>query len=167
MSFFGLDLAQKGLSLYTVPAALVMAMLPNVYALALSGTNYDLCNPRKLQNNISTDDKLDKIPILFSHTLANQAKARILRAKAASDNAFETLGFYSAAVVAANVAGVDAHVVNVLSLGYIGCRALYNIIYVRLQENRSFGPLRSLAWMASIGISFALYFKAAAQLASS
>ncbi|GJC80666.1 hypothetical protein ColLi_03504 [Colletotrichum liriopes] len=156
MSFFGLDLAQKGLSLYTVPAALVMAMLPNVYALALSGTNYDLCNPRKLQNNISTDDKLDKI-----------AKARILRAKAASDNAFETLGFYSAAVVAANVAGVDAHVVNVLSLGYIGCRALYNIIYVRLQDNRSFGPLRSLAWMASIGISFALYFKAAAQLASS
>ncbi|KZL85605.1 membrane protein [Colletotrichum incanum] len=156
MSFFGLDLAQKGLSLYTVPAALTMAMLPNVYALALSGTNYDLCNPRKLQDNIATDDKLDKI-----------AKARILRAKAASDNAFETLGFYSAAVVAANVAGVDAHIVNVLSLGYVGCRALYNIIYVRLQDNRNFGPLRSLAWMASIGISFMLYFKAAAQLASS
>ncbi|KAK1981351.1 hypothetical protein LZ30DRAFT_720452 [Colletotrichum cereale] len=156
MSFFSLDLAQKGLSLYTVPAALMMAMLPNVYAVGLSGPHYDLCNPRKLQNSITADDKLDKI-----------TKARILRAKAASENAFESLGFYSAAVVAANVAGVDAHAVNVLTLSYIGCRALYNIIYVRLQDNRNFGPLRSVAWIASIGITITLYFKAAAQLASS
>ncbi|KAK6207443.1 hypothetical protein QIS74_12524 [Colletotrichum tabaci] len=156
MAFFGLDFAQKGLSLYTLPAALAMAMLPNIYAAALSGPHYDLCNPRKLQNSIIADDKLEKI-----------VKERILRAKAASENAFETLGFHSAAVVAANVAGVDARTVNVLTLGYVVCRALYNIIYVRLQDNRNFGPLRSLVWMVSIGISFSLYFKAAAQLASS
>ncbi|GKT46669.1 uncharacterized protein ColSpa_06850 [Colletotrichum spaethianum] len=156
MSFFSLDLAQKGLSLYTVPAAFVMAMLPNIYAVASSGTHYDLCNPRKLQNNVAADDKLDKI-----------AKARILRAKAASENAFESLGFYAAGVVAANVAGVDALTVNVLALGYVGCRALYNIVYVRLQDNRNFGPLRSIVWAASVGIVFTLYIKAAAQLASS
>ncbi|KAK1599072.1 uncharacterized protein LY79DRAFT_536861 [Colletotrichum navitas] len=156
MSLLGLDLAQKGLSLYTVPAAFVMAMLPNVYAAVLSGPRYDNSNPRKLQSTITADDKLDKI-----------TKARILRAKAASENIFETLGFYSAAVVAANVTGVDAHAVNILTLGYIGCRALYNIVYVRLQDNRNFAPLRSLAWMASMAITFTLYFKAAAQLASS
>ncbi|TQN73100.1 hypothetical protein CSHISOI_02391 [Colletotrichum shisoi] len=156
MNFFRLDLAQKGLSLYTLPAALAMAMLPNIYAAALSGPHYDLCNPRRLQNSITADDKLEKM-----------VKERILRAKAASENAFETLGFHSAGVVAANVAGVDARTVNVLTLGYVVCRALYNIIYVRLQDNRNFGPLRSLVWMVSIGISFSLYFKAAAQLASS
>ncbi|KAK2000020.1 hypothetical protein LX36DRAFT_669017 [Colletotrichum falcatum] len=156
MSFFGLDLAQKGLSLYTVPAAFVMAMLPNFYAASLSGTHYDLCNPRKLQSTISADDKLDKI-----------TKERIFRAKAASDNAFETLGFYSAAVVAANVSGVDAYAVNALALSYIGCRILYNVVYVRLQDNRNFAPLRSVAWISSIGITFTLYIKAAAQLASS
>ncbi|OHE95469.1 hypothetical protein CORC01_09202 [Colletotrichum orchidophilum] len=156
MSFFGLDLAQKGLSLYTIPAAFLMALLPNVYAVSGAGVHYDLCNPRKLQTSVVADDKLDKI-----------VKARILRAKAASENAFETLGFYSAAVVAANFAGVDAETVNLLTLGYIGSRVLYNIIYVRLQDNRSFGPARSLAWMASIAITVTLYVKAASQLASS
>ncbi|KAK1964708.1 hypothetical protein LY78DRAFT_659076 [Colletotrichum sublineola] len=155
MSPFGLDLAQKGLSFYTVPAAFLMAMLPNFYAVGSSGTHYDPCNPRNLQSNIAADEKLDKI-----------TKARILRAKAASENAFESLGFYSAAVVAANMAGVDDHAVNVLALSYIGCRALYNIVYVRLQDNRNFAPLRSVAWMVSTGITFTLYFKAAAQLAS-
>ncbi|KAK2024848.1 hypothetical protein LX32DRAFT_569106 [Colletotrichum zoysiae] len=156
MSFFGFDLAQKGLSLYTVPAAFVMAMLPNFYAAGSSGPHYDPCNPRKLQSAVAADDKLDKIK-----------KARILRAKAASENGLETLGFYAAAVVAANVAGVDAHAVNVLTLGYIGCRALFNIIYVRLQDNRNFAPLRSLVWGGSIVITLTLYIKAAAQLASS
>ncbi|WYZ40097.1 hypothetical protein EsH8_IV_000438 [Colletotrichum jinshuiense] len=155
MSFIGLDLSQKGLSLYTVPAALLMAMLPNLYAVTSSGTLYDLCYPRKLQNSVADDDKLDKI-----------AKARILRAKAASDNAFETLGIYSAAVVAANVAGVNTRTLNVLTLGYVGCRVLYNVIYIRLQDNRNFSPLRSIVWFTSIGITVALYLKAAAQLAS-
>lgn len=70
-------------------------------------------------------------------------------------------------MVAANFAGVDPETVNILTLGYIGSRALYNIIYVRLQDNRSFGPVRSLAWLASIAITVTLYAKAATQLASS
>ncbi|KAJ0166666.1 hypothetical protein CTA2_6360 [Colletotrichum tanaceti] len=156
MSFFGLDLAQKGLSLYTLPAAFAMATLPNIYAIALSGPHFDLCNPRKLLDSITADDKLDKI-----------VKERILRAKAASGNAFETLGFHCAAVVAANVAGVNPHTINILALSYVVCRALYNIIYVRLQDNRNFGLLRSLVWTASISISISLYFKAATQLVSS
>ncbi|EFQ24994.1 uncharacterized protein GLRG_00138 [Colletotrichum graminicola M1.001] len=125
MSLLGLDLAQKALSLYTV-TAFVMAVLPNVYAIMLSGPRYDNCNPRKLQSTITADDKLDEI-----------TKARILRAKAASENIFETLGFYSAVVVAANLTGVDAHAVNIMTLSYIGCRALYNIVYVRLEDNRN------------------------------
>lgn len=70
-------------------------------------------------------------------------------------------------MVAANTAGVDSRTVNLLSLGYIGCRALYNIIYVRLQDNRSWAPVRSLVWIASIGAVFTMYIKAAAQLAAS
>ncbi|KAF6807300.1 hypothetical protein CPLU01_01669 [Colletotrichum plurivorum] len=156
MSLFGLDLAQKGLSLYTIPAAFMLAMAPHAYASTSSGKTYDLAYPRKLQTTIVSDDKVDKV-----------TKARILRGEAAAANAFETLGFFSAAVVAANTAGVDPRSVNLLSLGYIGCRILYNIIYVRLQDNRSWAPVRSLVWIASIGAVFTLYFKAAAQLAAS
>ncbi|OLN88352.1 hypothetical protein CCHL11_00523 [Colletotrichum chlorophyti] len=155
MFFFPLDLAQKGLSLYSVPAAFVMALLPNVYATASAGKNYDPANPRKLQDAVAAEDKIDKI-----------VKARIFRAQAATQNAFETLGLFAASVVAANAAGVDARTTNVLALGYLGCRALYNVIYVRLQDNRNVAPLRSLVWTTSIGIIFTLYVKAASKLSS-
>ncbi|TDZ87614.1 hypothetical protein C8034_v006702 [Colletotrichum sidae] len=155
MSFFGLDLAQKGLSLYSIPAALVLAMAPHAFASGAAGKLYDPATPRKLQTAVASDDKLDKI-----------IAERIHRAKAASENAFETLGFYAAAVVAATVAGVDARLVNLLSLGYIGSRILFNIVYVRLQDNRNWAPMRSLSWMVGIGITFTLYIKAAGQFAS-
>jgi uncharacterized MAPEG superfamily protein len=49
--------------------------------------------------------------------MRKQTKGRILRAKAAHANGNETIGLYAAAVVAANVAGVEAKTVNYLTLG--------------------------------------------------
>lgn len=39
-------------------------------------------------------------------------------------------------------------------------RVAYNIIYVFLQDNRKFAPVRSLTWTASVGIIFTLWIKA-------
>ncbi|KAF9875555.1 hypothetical protein CkaCkLH20_06936 [Colletotrichum karsti] len=152
---FGLDLAQKGLSLYTIPFALLSIMGAHGYASALAGKSYDPATPRQLQSVLASDEKMDKI-----------VKARIQRAQAAAQNGFESLGLYAAGVVAANVAGVDPRSVNLISFGYIGCRVLYNIIYIRLQDNRAWAPIRSLVWTTSIGLIFTSYIMAARQWAA-
>lgn len=42
MSFLGLDLASTNYSYYSIPAAFLITMAPNVYAMVLAGKNYDL-----------------------------------------------------------------------------------------------------------------------------
>lgn len=81
-------------------------------------------------------------------------------------NGFETLGMYSAGIVAAVVTGVPAETLNYLSLAYLATRVGYNAIYIWLQENKKLAPLRSLCWNASIGIIAALWVKAGNRAAS-
>jgi uncharacterized MAPEG superfamily protein len=49
--------------------------------------------------------------------IKTQTKNRILRARSAHANGLETIGLYAAAVVAANVTGVEVKSVNYLTLG--------------------------------------------------
>ncbi|KAK7735908.1 hypothetical protein SLS53_007286 [Cytospora paraplurivora] len=69
-----------------------------------------------------------------------QTVLRVQRAEAASANAFETLSY--------------------LSLGYLASRAVYNVIYVFLQDNRKIAPLRSLTWNVSTFIIITAWVKA-------
>ncbi|TQV99650.1 hypothetical protein V2A60_005106 [Cordyceps javanica] len=153
-SFIGIDIT-KNLSYYTVPAALFACLVPNVLATASAGANYDTANPRTLKDNLEKSDSLDK-----------EAKQRIGRAKAASDNGFETIGLYAAAVVAANVAGVDTVLLNRLTIGYIVSRFAYIFTYVQLGGNRKTAPLRSLTWAAGIGAIITLFIKAGNKVAA-
>lgn len=75
-------------------------------------------------------------------------------------NGLETVGLYSAGVVAAAGAGVPAETLNYLSIAYLASRVGYNAVYVWLQENRKLAPMRSVCWNASIGIIAALWIKA-------
>ncbi|KAK5664300.1 hypothetical protein OQA88_518 [Cercophora sp. LCS_1] len=134
------------LSYYTVPVAFVLIMAPNMYAAGLAGKNYDLANPRKTEEHVAKDEKLGK-------TVAR----RISRAKAAAANGFETIGLYAAAVVAANAAKVDVGLLNKLTLAYVVSRAVYDYVYVVLQDNRHMAPVRSLVWMVGLGIIFTLF----------
>ncbi|KAL0473094.1 hypothetical protein QR685DRAFT_515792 [Neurospora intermedia] len=136
-------------SLHSVPAAFVLALLPNFYASMAAGKNYDLANPRKTEEHLAKDT-----------TLSKQQVNRILRAKAAANNGLETIGLYAAGVVAANAAKLPVETVNKLSLFYLGTRLVYNLVYVFLQDNRKFAPVRSLAWMAGLGAIFSLFIKA-------
>ncbi|EEU46029.1 uncharacterized protein NECHADRAFT_79118 [Fusarium vanettenii 77-13-4] len=81
-----------------------------------------------------------------------QKKQLILRAKAATENGFETIGYFAAGVAAANHAGVRAPALNALSFGYVACRAVYNVAYVWLQADRRLCWVRSVVWTVGIGL---------------
>lgn len=75
-------------------------------------------------------------------------------------NGLETLGFFAGGVVAANIAGVPADSINILTLSYLVTRVVYVVVYVWLQENRKLGALRSLVWQLGCGLIVTLYIKA-------
>ena len=87
-------------------------------------------------------------------------KQRILRAKNASENGFETLGFFAAGVIAGNQAGIEPAELNVLALGFFAARLAYVGTYVSLGENRRLSYLRSGVWQASMGIICAIWVRA-------
>jgi uncharacterized MAPEG superfamily protein len=81
-------------------------------------------------------------------------------------NGFDTLGMYSAGIVAAALTGVPAKSLNYLSLAYLASRVGYNTVYVWLQENKKLAPLRTVCWNISVGIIMALWIKAGNKAAS-
>ncbi|KAG6364536.1 hypothetical protein INS49_006137 [Diaporthe citri] len=149
------DLTKPHLAYYSVPAAFTLVMVPHAYAMFASGKNFDVANPRSTVDTCNKDTTMDK-----------RKAQRIQRAEAAMANGFETLGMYSAGIVAAVVAGVPAETLNYLSVAYLTSRVGYNTVYIWLQDNRKLAPLRSACWNASIGIIAALWIKAGNKAAS-
>jgi uncharacterized MAPEG superfamily protein len=138
----------QNLSLYSIPLAWLISLAPHVYATTLhdsrSTQKFDNSSPRKLIPSLSTNQSLD-----------TTTKETIIRAEAAQQNGFENLGLFAAAVVAANVAKVDSWWVNVLSLGYLGSRAAYNVLYVR-----GAGGARTVVFLGGVGVIFMLFIQA-------
>ncbi|KAG5969762.1 hypothetical protein E4U58_001088 [Claviceps cyperi] len=148
MSFLGLDLSSN-LSYFTVPAVFITAcFLPHTYAVAKSGPVYDNANPRGWRDAVGGAD-MDK-----------SLQQRLLRAKSASENGFESLGFYAGGVIAANQAGVPVATVNALTLGYLACRLAFVFAYIELGANRRLAGVRSLLWAVSTGLCITLWVKA-------
>ncbi|KAL2136136.1 hypothetical protein VTI74DRAFT_5359 [Chaetomium olivicolor] len=143
------DLTSTNWSYYTIPAAFLLAMIPHSYAIALAGKNYNIGNPRKTEEICAKDTTMDKVTL-----------RRISRAKAATANAFETLGLYAAAVVAGNVAGVAAGRMNKLTMIYVASRVVYNYVYVVLQDNDRLAALRPLVWLTGIAVIMMLFVAA-------
>ncbi|KAL1880505.1 hypothetical protein VTK73DRAFT_5892 [Phialemonium thermophilum] len=141
-----LDLSKNNLSYYTVPAVMVVTYLPHFYASVRAGRNYSLAYPR------STPERLAKAADLDKQTIR-----RIQRAEAATANGLETLGLYAAGVVAGNVSGMGIRKLNVLTLGYLAVRIIYNYLYVIAQDNSRRAPLRSLSWLVGLGIISSLF----------
>ncbi|PNP54161.1 hypothetical protein THARTR1_05368 [Trichoderma harzianum] len=138
-----LDLS-KNYSFFTVPAAFVLCMLPGAFANALAGKSFDPANPRQTRATVLADDKLDKIQ-----------QQRIMRAQSAQENGFETVGLYASGVLAANYAGVNVRMLNLLTIGYLVSRVAYIFAYVVLCQNRKLAPLRSLFW--AVGAAILVY----------
>ncbi|KAI1640223.1 hypothetical protein F4809DRAFT_591966 [Biscogniauxia mediterranea] len=139
----------KNYSFFSIPVAFALATIPAIYGKSLAGKNYDLAYPRSFQERVKSDDKMDKA-----------TKNRILRSDAAAANAQETLPLFLGSVLAANVAGVPARTINLLAAAYLVSRVAYTIVYVWLQENRKFVPIRSLAWTVGVACWTTLFVKA-------
>lgn len=121
-----------------------------MYAILSSRAHYDNANPRNHGETVAKSDVLDK-----------QTQQRILRAKAASFNGLESLGFFAAGVVAARTSGVQPGRLNALSVGYVATRVVYNVAYIWLCTNRKRAGVRSLTWVVGVGIVVALWVEAA------
>lgn len=67
---------------------------------------------------------------------------------------------YAAGVAAAVATGVPVETLNALSAGYLVSRALYNFVYVVLQDNRRLATLRSLVWGVGMAMVGAIWVKA-------
>ncbi|EHK15434.1 uncharacterized protein TRIVIDRAFT_74594 [Trichoderma virens Gv29-8] len=144
----GLDLS-KNYSLFTVPAAFLLCMLPGAFAYSLAGKSFDPANPRQFRATILADEKLEKIQ-----------QQRIIRAQSAQENGFETIGLYASGVLAANYAGVDVRMLNLLTFGYLASRVAYIFAYIVLCQNRKLAPVRSLCWAAGSAILVSLWVMA-------
>lgn len=62
--------------------------------------------------------------------------------------------------MAGNVAGVAAERMNKLTLAYVASRAVYNFVYVSLQDNARFANLRPLVWGVGITVIMMLFVAA-------
>lgn len=102
-------------SYYAVPAAWVLAMVPHFVAAGLSKGQFKNAAPRQMMADLLA--KKDKTAL----------DKKIIRAESAQLNAFETLGLFAAALVAANMAKVPNHQLNQLSAGYLASRAVFNL----------------------------------------
>lgn len=145
-------LTSTNISLYTLPVSWILCLLPRFYAAHLytSTTNkpLDMLLPRGLAARASADE-----------ALAKATRDRIIRAEAAQTNGLENVGYFAAAVVAGNFAGLSKGVLNALSLGYLVSRGIYSWIYV-VGETKKLALVRTGVFFGGQGMIFALYIMA-------
>lgn len=77
------------------------------------------------------------------------------RGLAAQTNSFEGLPLFFGAVLLAQQLGADPARVDALALAYVLLRMVYIACYLR-----GLGTLRSLVWLAAIGVNLAIFFVA-------
>ena len=120
---------------------LVAAFLPYVFTVIAkrSGERYDNRDPRGW--------------------LSRQQNPVSIRANAAQLNAFEAFAPFAAAVLMAQLAGVDGGLVSLLALAFVGFRVLHGILYLAGRH-----LLRSSAWAGGYLCVLALMVMAAAAI---
>ncbi|CAG8976640.1 hypothetical protein HYALB_00002156 [Hymenoscyphus albidus] len=89
-------------------------------------------------------------------TMDQAAKNYITRVNGAKQNGFEGIGFFAAAVVAGNLAGLPEKQLYGLGAGYLVSRVLYTAHYI-VNTNPKLAVLRSLLWQAGVWQVIALY----------
>jgi uncharacterized MAPEG superfamily protein len=144
------------LSFYTIPVAWTVALLPHSYTIWLyqksTSKPYDNRQPRNLVQTINSQPNLDA-----------DTKGRIARAQMAQQNGFENIGLFAAAVVAGNMAQLDVRLMNLLSVGYVVSRAVYNLIYIN-NTSAALATTRTGVFLAGIGIIFSMFIMAGNKL---
>lgn len=147
------------ISLYLVPLAWLLAMLPRVYSLTAYAAHSKAQNPDAMKKNPRS------IPAIVAadKTLSPQARDRILRAESAMINGYDNLGLFAAAVCVGNVARLDVSLLNWLTAVYIGSRLVYIPTYIYNDTVRSVYT-RSAVFAVGLVVNVALFVLAGARL---
>ncbi|KAF3004265.1 hypothetical protein E8E13_008192 [Curvularia kusanoi] len=126
-------------SLHTIPVYWFLALAPHAYAIGVA---------KRANNGVWDNTNPRNTSYLTQNIVDKEALARYERAEAAHANGMENAPFFVGAVLAGNLAGLDAATLNAYTGVYIGLRVLYNVLYVRTTTLRS-SRARSLVWGAS------------------
>ncbi|ODN72830.1 hypothetical protein L202_08263 [Cryptococcus amylolentus CBS 6039] len=151
-------LTQHNYSLYALPVGFLLAMGPFWYAVGLIRKHagkkaFDLANPRESYKKLG-EAKID--PKIYR---------RITRATAASDNTFSNLGYFSASVVAGNLAHLSARTLNTCVAVWIISRIAFALLYINT-ENPKNARYRSIVFTVGVLACTTLIIKAANKLSS-
>lgn len=121
---------------------LVAALLPYIWVgiAKFGGSRYDNRDPRGW--------------------LAKQDDPRTTRAYNAQLNAFEAFASFAAAVLMAQLAGVDPARINQLAIAFVAFRVLHGLFYIGNKP-----AFRSLTWLAALLCVVALMVLAIARMA--
>ncbi|GAB7326806.1 hypothetical protein MBLNU13_g10744t1 [Cladosporium sp. NU13] len=146
-------------SLYLVPLAWLLAMLPRVYSLTTYAAHSKAQNPDAMIKNPRS------IPAIVAtdKTLSPHIRDRIVRAESAMINGYDNLGFFAAAVCVGNVARLDVSMLNWLAAVYIGSRLVYIPAYIYNDTVRAVYT-RSAVFAVGLAINMALFVLAGVRL---
>ncbi|KAI1488327.1 hypothetical protein F5X96DRAFT_646180 [Biscogniauxia mediterranea] len=140
--------SEENWSWISIPLAILIALYGRLWA-GFIGPGSRFYNPL-LPRQLSSDVEVDGIPPVL--------RGRIQRAEASMSNAFESLGLFAAAVVAANVEGVELWTLNVLCYSYLASRVFYTWVYIYGQELQLLPVLtRTAVWLAGIALILGLF----------
>ncbi|GAA5966376.1 hypothetical protein JCM21900_003242 [Sporobolomyces salmonicolor] len=139
-------------SFYAVPAMWTMGIATHFYAIGLTKASNDLpdfdnVSPREFVNRVRKQEK--QSPIV----------GKYLRAEAAQINTFENLGWFSAAVVAGNIARLPTRYLNLFAGGYLASRLLYTLLYVNT-TSAAWSHLRSVTFVGGVASIMTTFIKA-------
>ena len=173
-------LAQQNISLYTLPAAYILCLIPQYYAIiqyskytspidtvARSKKNNGQIQQAYGFNRAEPRSFLSRLEANPDPKLTAEAKGTIARAAAASLNGFENLGFYAGAVVAANLGlfisrgqakgSLSSPVsTNVLCLSWLAARSVYITVYIQGVR----GGYRAIWYWVQLLICVTFYIRA-------
>ncbi|WVW84216.1 hypothetical protein I302_106246 [Kwoniella bestiolae CBS 10118] len=157
MSAIGLNLTNN-FSLYAVPAAWVVAMVPHFYAISLY-------NSEKAPGSADWDNRAPKknIANIKEGKLSPEAQGKFLRAEAAQENAFQNLPLFAAAILAGNFAKLSPSTLNTTAAVYIVSRIAYTLVYIN--NTTAFAAnLRSVTFLTGIATWMSLFVRAGNKL---
>lgn len=108
-------MSRTNYSLYCVPAAWVLSILPHFYAASVAGRGgkFDNTNPNTNPRNAAKN---------LESKLTKSDFGRYQRAEAAQQNGFENIALFATAVLVANQAKLPIDTVNTASFFYLASR---------------------------------------------
>ncbi|KLO19331.1 hypothetical protein SCHPADRAFT_935405 [Schizopora paradoxa] len=145
---FSLD---SPLSLYSIPVVWFTTFYPmNMkFRLITKHMGYNNCQPRANTKKI-----------LESGSVPKDIAARAERLEGAHLNGNEILPMWIGAVLAGNLVGLPNSTLNTASAVFIALRICYNTIYIN-HTTAGLSNLRTVVWLASMGVPITLFVKAA------